>query len=162
MQPHSCAVLRYGPESDRNLFSRLHWPRGRSNFLDSKVINQGLAWDVDDLVLPPCAPEVLDGQGLIREVLPYRTSRFQSWRGCKSISVSRRSSGLPRALRNILNVATSLRMYAGAMLSRTGSQSVLVYRTAPVMVLMLLFSCMSTRLVCVEFLQIAAQYSATE
>ena len=26
---HAC-VLRHGPASDRNLFSRLHWPRGRS------------------------------------------------------------------------------------------------------------------------------------
>ena len=30
MSPHSCMLLRHGPASDRNLFSRLHWPRGRS------------------------------------------------------------------------------------------------------------------------------------
>ena len=59
--------------------------------------------------------------------------------------MSRGSSGLPRALRIILDVATSLRMSAGAMLLRTGSESVLVHRTAPVMVLMVLFSCTSTR-----------------
>ncbi len=70
--------------------------------------------------------------------------------------------GLRRALRIVLDVATSLRMSAGAMLLRTGSQSVLVHRTAPVMVLMVLFSCTSTRLVCAEFLQTGAQYSATE
>ena len=40
-------------------------------------------WDVDDLVLPTCAPRVLDGQCLILEVGPYRTSRFQSWSGVK-------------------------------------------------------------------------------
>ena len=28
--PHSCMLLRHGPASVRNLFSRLHWPRGRS------------------------------------------------------------------------------------------------------------------------------------
>ena len=64
-----------------------------------------------------------------------------------------RSSGLPRALRIVLDVATSLRMSAGAMLLRTGSQSVLVHQTAPVTVLTALFSCTSTRLVCAEFLQ---------
>ena len=53
-------------------------------------------------------PEVLDGQGFIREVRPYRTSRFQS--------------------RIISDVANSVRMSAGAMLLRTGSQSVLVHR----------------------------------
>ena len=78
------------------------------------------------------------------------------------MSVSRGSPGLPRALRIILDVATSLRMNAGAILLRTGSQSVLVHRTAPVMVPMVLFSCMSTRLVCAEFLQTGAHYSATE
>ena len=62
----------------------------------------------------------------------------------------------------IPDVAISLRMSAGAMLLRTGSQSVRVHRTAPVMVLMVLFSCTSTRLVCAEFLQTGAQYSATE
>ena len=76
-----------------------------------------------------------------RLIRPYRTSRFQSWSGVNvNISVSRGSSGLPRALTIILDVAISLRMYVGAMLLRTGSQSVLVHRTAPVMVLMLLFS----------------------
>ena len=49
-----------------------------------------------------------------------------------------------------------------AMLLRTGSQSVIVHRTEPVMVLMVLFSCTSTRLLCGEFLQTGAQYSATE
>ena len=29
--------------------------------------------------MPPCAPEVLDDRCLIREVRPYRASRFQSW-----------------------------------------------------------------------------------
>ena len=48
------------------------------------------------------------------------------------------------------------------MLLRTGSQSVLVQRTEPVMVIMVLFSCTSTRLVCAEFLPTGAQYSATE
>ena len=48
-----------------------------------RILDQGLVWDVDCLVLPPCAPEVLDGQGLIQEVRPYRTSRFQSWPGVK-------------------------------------------------------------------------------
>ena len=57
--------------------------------------------------------------------------------------MSRGSSGLSPALRIVLDVATSLRMYAGAMLLRTGSQSVLVHRTTPVMVLMVLFSCTS-------------------
>ena len=28
--PHSCMLLRNGPASVRNLFSRLHWPLGRS------------------------------------------------------------------------------------------------------------------------------------
>ena len=46
---------------------------------------------------------------------------------------------MPRALRIVLDVATSLRMSAGAMLLRNGSQSVLVHRTAPVMVIMVLF-----------------------
>ena len=45
--------------------------------------------------------------------------------------------------------------------SRTGSHSVLEHRrpTAPVMVFMMLFSCTSTRLVCVglQFLQTGAQ-----
>ena len=50
--------------------------------------------------------------------------------------MSRGSSGLHRALRIILDVANSLRMSAGAMLLRTGSQSVLVQRTESVMVLM--------------------------
>ena len=45
--------------------------------------------------------------------------------------------GLRRALRIVLDVATSLRMSAGAKLLRTGSQSVLVHRTAPVMEKML-------------------------
>ena len=49
--------------------------------------------------------------------------------------MSRGSSGLSRALRIILDVANTLRMSAGAMLLRTGSQSVLVHRTEPVMVL---------------------------
>ena len=35
------------------------------------------------MILPPCAPEVLDGRCLIREVRPYRTSRLQSWSGLK-------------------------------------------------------------------------------
>ena len=30
MKPHSCMLLRHGPASVRNLFSRLHWQRGRS------------------------------------------------------------------------------------------------------------------------------------
>ena len=38
------------------------------------------------------------------------------------------------------------------MLLRTGSQSGLVHRTAPVMVLMVLFTCTSTRLMCAELL----------
>ena len=38
---------------------------------------------IDDLVLPPCAPEVLDGRCLIQEVRPYRPSRFQSESGVK-------------------------------------------------------------------------------
>ena len=38
----------------------------------------------------------------------------------------------------VLDVATSLRMSAGAMILRTGSQSVHVHRPAPVMVLMVL------------------------
>ena len=67
--------------------------------------------------------------------------------------MSRGSSGLVRALIIILYVANCLGMSAGAMLLRTGSQSVLVHRTAPVMVLMVLFSCTSTRLVCAEFFQ---------
>ena len=113
------------------------------------------------MVLPPCAPEVLDGQGIIREVRPYRTSRFQSWSGVK-VNIGEQSSGLPRALIIILDIANSLRMSAGAMLLRTGSQSVLMQRTEPVMVLMVLFSCTSTSLVCTEFLQTGAQYSATE
>ena len=46
-----------------------------------------------------------------------------------------------------LDVANSLRISAGAILLRTGSQSVLVHCTAPVIVLMVLFGCMSTRLV---------------
>ena len=71
-----------------------------------------------------------------------------------------RGSDLPRALIIVLDGATTLQMSAGAMLLRTGSQSVLVHRTAPVMVLMVLFSCTSTRLVCAEFLQTGAQYSA--
>ena len=29
MSPHSCMLLRHGPASVRNLFSRLRWPRGR-------------------------------------------------------------------------------------------------------------------------------------
>ena len=49
----------------------------------------------------------------------------------------------------------------GSMLLRTGSQSVSVQRTARSMVLVVSFSCMSTRLVCAEFLQTGAQYSAT-
>ena len=49
------------------------------------------------------------------------------------------NSGLPRALIIILDVANSLRMSVGAILVRTSSQSVLVHRTAPVMVLMVLF-----------------------
>ena len=49
------------------------------------------------------------------------------------MSVSRGSSGLPRALRIILDEANSLRMSAGAVLLRTGSQSVLVQRTEPVL-----------------------------
>ena len=42
--------------------------------------------------------------------------------------MSRGSPGLPRALRIVLDVATSLRMSAGAMLLGTGSQSVIVHR----------------------------------
>ena len=55
-----------------------------------------------------------------------------------------------------IDVATPLRMSAGAILRRTGSQSVLVQRAAPAVVLMVLFSCTSTRLVCAEFLQTGA------
>ena len=44
----------------------------------------------------------------------------------------------------VLDVATSLRMSARAMLLRTGSQSVLVHHTSPVMVIMVLSSCTST------------------
>ena len=53
-------------------------------------------------------------------------------------------------------------MSAGVLLLRTGSQSVIVHRTTPVMVLMVLFSCTSTILVYAEFLQTGAQCSATE
>ena len=49
------------------------------------------------------------------------------------------NSGLPRSLIIILDVANSLRMSVGAMLLRTGSQSVLVHRNAPMMVIMVLF-----------------------
>ena len=89
----------------------------------------------------------------------YRTSRFQSCSGgaWKSTSVSRGSSGLPRALRIILDVVTSLRMSEGAMLLRTGSQPVIVHRTAPVMVIMVLFSGMLTRLVCASKLEHSTQ-----
>ena len=44
--------------------------------MDDRVINKLLVWDINDLILPPCAPEVLDGRCLIREVRPYRTSPF--------------------------------------------------------------------------------------
>ena len=54
-----------------------------SRYLDGRVIDRGLVLDVDGLVLPTCAPEVMDGQGLIRAVRPPRTSRFQSWSGVK-------------------------------------------------------------------------------
>ena len=86
------------------------------------------------MILPPCAPE----------------------------SISVRELRLAPCPDNCSTCCTSLRMSAGAMLLRTGSQSVLVHRTAPVMVLMVFFSCTSTRLLCAEFLQTGAQYSATE
>ena len=54
---------------------------------------------------------------------------------------------MPRALKIIVDVANPLRMSAEAMLLRTGSQSVLVHRSASVMVLSVVFSCTSTRLV---------------
>ena len=47
----------------------------------------------------------------------------------------------------------TLAMSAGAMLLRIGNESVLVHRTAPVMVLMMLFSCAPMRLVYVKFFQ---------
>ena len=77
-------LLRHGPAFVRNLFSRLHWPRGRSipgSWMVGSLINDLIVWDINDL--PPYAPEVLDGGCLIREVRPYRTSRFQSWSGVK-------------------------------------------------------------------------------
>ena len=113
------------------------------------------------MVLPPCASEMLDGQCLIREVGPYRTSRFQS---CSVIEVN---SGGQREFRLDScpdNHSRRSYIYAdvlGSMLLRTGSQSVSVQRTARSMVLVVSFSCMSTRLVCAEFLQTGAQYSAT-
>ena len=91
-----------------------------------------------------------------------RLDHIQSWSGVKVNTGEKRKSGLPRALRIVLDVAPSLRMSAGAMLLRTGNQSVLVHRAAPVVVIMVLFSCTSTRLVCAEFPQTVAQYSATE
>ena len=44
--------------------------------------------------------------------------------------VSRRRSALLRILRSSIDVSTSLRMSAGAILLRTGSYTVLVHRTA--------------------------------
>ena len=54
---HSRMLLRHGPASVRNLFRRLHWPRGRSipgswmvELLTGSVIL--LVKDINDLVLP--------------------------------------------------------------------------------------------------------------
>ena len=69
-------LLRHGPASVRNPFSRLYWSRSM-HIPGSWIV--GLVWDVNDLVLPLCAPKVLDGHCLIREVGPYQTSQFQSW-----------------------------------------------------------------------------------
>ena len=136
-------LLPHGPASDRNLFSRLHWPQGRS--IPGRVINQWLIWDINNFILP-CVHQrcwmVCASSGRLDHIGRLEFSRCQGW---KSISVSRGSSGLPRALRNVLDVATSLRMSAGAMLLRTGSQSVLVHRTAPVMILAWCYSVVRQR-----------------
>ena len=94
------------------------------------VLNKGLVWDVNGLVLPSCAPKVLGGQYLIREVRPYRKSRFQSCSG-RSISVSRGSSGLPSALRIILDVRV-LRRCASVAIMRASPESVGNHQTCQV------------------------------
>ena len=43
MFTHSCMLLRHGPASDRNRFSGLHWPRGRSipgSWMVGSLINE--------------------------------------------------------------------------------------------------------------------------
>ena len=106
-----------------------------------------LVWDINDLILPPCGPEVLDGRHLIQEVRPYRTSRFQSCSGVKVnideqrefrfayivplfflwFPLCRDEAGL-FALIIIIWCHLSADV-SRAMLLRTGSQSVLVHRT---------------------------------
>ena len=106
------------------------------------------------MILPPCAPEVLDGRCLIREVRPYQTSRFQSWSGVKVNIGEQREFRLVSCPENCSRCCHLSADVCRAMLVRTSNQSVLVHRTAPVMVLMVLFSCTSTKLVCAEFLHL--------
>ena len=55
-------LLRHGPASIWNLLGRLHW--------------RVLVWDVDDVVLQPHVPKMVDGSS--KWLDHYRTSRFQS------------------------------------------------------------------------------------
>ena len=99
---------------------------------------------------------------LILEVRSYRTSRFQTSSEVKvNIGEQRefRLTSFHEYHSRCAQIQTGRRLYAGAMVLRTGSQSVLVHRTAPVMVLMVLFSCTSTRMGCAEFLKTGAPYS---
>ena len=138
-----------------------------------------LVWDINDLILPPCGPEVLDGRHLIQEVRPYRTSRFQSCSGVKVNIGEQREFRFAYSVPLFFLWFPLCRDEAGlfaliiiiwchlsadvsrAMLLRTGSQSVLVHRTAQVMDLMVLSSCTSTRLVCATLLQTGALYSCS-
>ena len=136
-------LLRHGPASVRNLFSRHHWSRGRSI--------PG-SWMVGSLI-----------KVLFRTSTDWFCHRVHQmyWMVRASFQLL---SLFVRIVwsQSILDVDNYLRMSAGAMLLRTGSQSVLVPRTAPVVVLMVVCSCSSTILVCAEFLQTGAEYSATE
>ena len=82
------------------------------------------------MILPPCAPEVLDGLRLIREVRPYRTSRFQLWSGVKVNIGEQREIKLASCPDNCSRCChLSANICRGNVILRTGSQSVLVHRT---------------------------------
>ena len=119
-------LLRHCPVCVRNLFSRLHWPRGRSipgSWMVGSLINYlfgtSTIWFCHRVRQRCWMVGALSGR-----LEHIGRLDFSRGRGRKSISVSRGSSGLPRALRISLDVATSLRMSAGAILLRTSSQSV--------------------------------------
>ena len=69
-----------------------------------------------------CAPKMLDGQCLIREVVPYRTSRFQSWTGVKDNSGEQREHRLAFCRESHYGCSY---LFAGEMLLKTGKESVL-------------------------------------